>query len=393
MKPWIRRLLKIAVTAILTLLVCEGVVRLFGAGGTTLTRGSLHTYDPDAGWICLPDLDAHYTQPGSFNVRVQCNSRGLRDREHNPAKPEGVRRIVVLGDSFMWGYGVTNEEMFSSVLEAALPGTETINLGVNGYSTVQELVRLETEGVRYTPDWAVVMFCWNDLEDNFDDKKGGRPVARLAADGTLHIDNRPVRRQWKSPVTQWFRRNSRLFSFTEYCLALIKARRKAKRLVDSVNAAAGVAPPRPGTGEERAWSMEFSMLDIYARPRPEMDRAWQAVSRILARIRKVMADHGGRVVVAFAPSMETMTRERFTREVEDLASGQSSLEIHIDRPSRRLGDICRDLGIPYVDLNPVFRGQKDPLSLYLKANYHWNAAGHRLAGETTARKILALEKP
>jgi lysophospholipase L1-like esterase len=230
MRTFAKNLALIVVSLFAALLIGEGVVRIVGAGGTFLTRGRLHCFEPEAGWKCLPNLDAYYCLPGSFNVRVRCNSRGLRGKETEFIKPPGVRRIVVLGDSFMWGYGVENDEMFSSVLEKEITGSESINLGANGYSTVQELVRLETEGLRYDPDWTVLVFCWNDLEDNFDDKSGGRPVALVEEGENLRILNRPVRKPWKSPVKQWFRHHSRLFGVCEYATEMFKAKRKEKRL-------------------------------------------------------------------------------------------------------------------------------------------------------------------
>ena len=94
---------------------------LFGGGQSTLTRGQLHAYDADAGWTCAPDLDSRYIQPGSFDVRIMTNSRGLRDEEIAERKAPGVRRIAVLGDSYMWGYGVENDEMFASVRSGRCP--------------------------------------------------------------------------------------------------------------------------------------------------------------------------------------------------------------------------------------------------------------------------------
>ena len=156
-------------------------------------------------------------------MRVRFNSRGLRDTEHDHPKPPNTQRVVVLGDSFVWGWGVEMEEMFSKQLERQLgDGSasrwETINLGVSGYSTVQELVRLEVEGLRYAPDWVVLVFCHNDLEDNFDDKDGARPMVRVNPDETMAIVNRPVRRRFRSRIVQWFGRHSRLFGVVTYCL-------------------------------------------------------------------------------------------------------------------------------------------------------------------------------
>src|SRR5262245_2139753 len=164
---------------LLGLALGEVTVRALGCGDVTFDRSKLHAFDPDAGWICQPGLDLRYELTGSFDVRVRCNSRGLRDTEHAFEKVQGLLRIVCSGDSFMWGYGVEDDETFPACLARSLPNTETINLGVSGYSTVQEYVRLETEGMRYSPDWVVFFVCWNDLDANFDDKDGRRPIARL----------------------------------------------------------------------------------------------------------------------------------------------------------------------------------------------------------------------
>src|SRR5262245_30566719 len=126
---------------LLALAIGEVVVRALGRGDVTFERGRFHTFDPDAGWICQPELDLRYELPGSFDLRVRCNSRGLRDIEHSFEKAPGRLRIVCVGDSFMWGYGVEDDETFPSCLARSLANTETINLGVSGYSTVQEYVR------------------------------------------------------------------------------------------------------------------------------------------------------------------------------------------------------------------------------------------------------------
>jgi lysophospholipase L1-like esterase len=389
-RTWAWRLVKIGCTAVVTLLLLEGVTRLFHAGGITLSRGRLHTFDPEAGWRCLPDVDVRYEHPGSFNVRVRCNSRGLRDREHAETKPAGVQRIVVLGDSFMWGYGVENEEMFSTVLERCLPNTETINFGVNGYSTVQELVRLENEGFRYAPDWIVLMFSDNDLEDNFDDKDGGRPVARLDDAGILHIENRPVRCPWKSPATQWLRQNSRLFCTVEYWLQALAEKRKTNRALARRRAEAPTATA-PAPKADAAAPMEFSQLDLYAPPSAAMQRAWKAVALLLQRIRSAAAARNCRFVVVNAADLVVVDRAAFAANVEALAARADLPHLDPGRPGKTLGRICGDTGVPYLDLNPVFARQPDPAGLFLRANFHWNAAGHRVAAEAVAAWLRSLE--
>ncbi len=83
---WLKRLATVLLSTLFALLLAEGGVRLVGAGVTTITRGRLHAFDPDVGWICHPGTDLRYALPGSIDVRVRCNSRGLRD---------GARLLVV----------------------------------------------------------------------------------------------------------------------------------------------------------------------------------------------------------------------------------------------------------------------------------------------------------
>jgi len=125
------------------------------------------------------DFGLRINQPGAryrhkspdVSVEFRINSKGLRaDREYPYEKPEGVKRIVSLGDSFTVGYEVEVEECFSSVLERELVAAgyrvEVLNAGVSGYSTAEACLYLEREMLRYDPDLVLLNFYSNDLVDN-----------------------------------------------------------------------------------------------------------------------------------------------------------------------------------------------------------------------------------
>ena len=353
--------------------LAEVVVRVAGLGRTFLTRGPLHEYDPRAGWRCKSHLDANYVQPGSFDVRIRCNADGLRGGVIEQPKPASRTRLAVLGDSFMWGFGVEDDEVFAQALVREIPDSDVVNLAANGYSTVQELVRLEDDGLRYQPDVLVLGFCWNDLEDNFDDKHGGRPVAALTGSGELRIENLPVRRPWKSGTKQWLRAHSRLFGFLEYAFKLIGE--SSKRWLPSRPPDAGGDPDLTGTS--------FSERDLYAPSTPELDHAWRVLRLLLARIADDQRANGGRTLVMYVPSRNAMTPRQFRELFGD------DRELDWSRPADRLGEIARSLGVEYLDLNPVFRAAPDPESLYLVNNGHWSAAGHGLAARSAAELVRA----
>lgn len=130
------------------------------------TTGHRYLYDPQLGWRNIPDWQAT-TNGKSLNI----NSKGLRDREYSIEKPAGTQRILVLGDSFAWGYGVSDSEIFTEVLERGLadesPPWEVLNAGVSGWGTDQEYLFLTNEGFDYSPDIVILAyFCVNDVLNN-----------------------------------------------------------------------------------------------------------------------------------------------------------------------------------------------------------------------------------
>ncbi|MGH7338227.1 MAG: SGNH/GDSL hydrolase family protein, partial [Myxococcota bacterium] len=106
----------------------------------------------------------------SQGTMIRTNSFGMRDDEPRAAEGAPVRRIVVLGDSFTFGFGVRGDETYPNVLERLLDAEthdarfEVLNLGVGGYSTRDEALVLEHKGMRWNPELVVVGYVLNDPE-------------------------------------------------------------------------------------------------------------------------------------------------------------------------------------------------------------------------------------
>ena len=106
-----------------------------------------------------PDLDVEF-----MGAAVKTNHEGFRDSDHAVAKEEGVRRMVTLGDSFMFGWGVPYESGFVRVAASHLPKWDVINLGRPGYATAQEVECFRVYGLKYSPDVVVINYIGNDTE-------------------------------------------------------------------------------------------------------------------------------------------------------------------------------------------------------------------------------------
>ncbi|MFT4512709.1 MAG: lysophospholipase L1-like esterase [Planctomycetota bacterium] len=97
------------------------------------------------------------------------NFDGLREREEiKYAKPAGQRRIVCIGDSFTFGWGIPVEQGWVRMLEDDLRkdkgDVRTVNCGASGTVCVDEYVNgLKRRFHKYSPDAVILTLCLNDL--------------------------------------------------------------------------------------------------------------------------------------------------------------------------------------------------------------------------------------
>ncbi len=109
---------------------------------------------------------------GEFYNLISLNNYGLHDTDLTLEKPEGVYRILIVGDSFPQGWQVTLEEGFPWLLEQQLnvdfdQPIEVINLSVDDYGTDRELLLYAALGWRFQADVVLLSFyLGNDIKDN-----------------------------------------------------------------------------------------------------------------------------------------------------------------------------------------------------------------------------------
>jgi HEAT repeat protein/lysophospholipase L1-like esterase len=97
------------------------------------------------------------------------NADGLRDRTHAEEKPEGMRRVVFLGDSVTAGAEVQPDEAYPQVLQRRLEAegrpVEVFNVALWGWSTRQERIAYARLARKYRPDDVVLAVCLNDIPE------------------------------------------------------------------------------------------------------------------------------------------------------------------------------------------------------------------------------------
>lgn len=187
------------------LLALEAGTRLLGLHFPALTRVAatergLWVYDATKGWFHTPHASGVSYLGGPDGGAVRINALGLRGREVAPAKPPGVKRILVLGDSYVFGVGVDEGHLVTAELERLVKGDlsggcEVINMGVSGYSTDQEYLLFREMGSRLSPDLVILVVVGNDFRANTADfvyDRYYKPFFAPEPGGRLSLRNVPV---------------------------------------------------------------------------------------------------------------------------------------------------------------------------------------------------------
>lgn len=136
-----------------------------GRGHETTLGGLIRRVEnPNLVYQLRPSLDVRFR-----GASVRTNARGHPDRTYSELAPKHTRRILGIGDSVMFGWGVEPEENYLYLLEEKLnrerptKSWEILNTGVPGYNTVMEVEQLVQVADDFRPDLVLLGFIPNDL--------------------------------------------------------------------------------------------------------------------------------------------------------------------------------------------------------------------------------------
>lgn len=358
----------------ITLVLLEFAVRLFfpqaldfynftliqAEGGGEMVLPSVKS----AGWQrttgygpYVPNLSTNFA-----GVPVTINSRGWRDGEFSLKKREGVRRIMVVGDSVVFGYGVKLEDMFPKVVERGLnsrgPGRyEVISLGGAGGNTYTQSRIIKENVAIYDPDLVILAFNLNDILP----KIFGKNAARSSGvDRSLSRSILQASFDVRKTLDTGLRNRSHLYF-------LIRERMKV--LLRQF----GIASPT------------MAPLAAFAMESDSGIAAWRDTSGALLEIANELKKDQVRFLLAILPvdmQLSPEIADIYRREYgfvfdDSLVNGL---------PQKIIADFARRHGIPCVDLLPSFR--QDPQEKKFFRIYggsidwnHPNPLGHKIIGE------------
>jgi hypothetical protein len=326
------------------------------------------------------------------------NGSGFRRRQETPLEPPpGTQRVLLLGDSYVAGYRVGQDDTFGQRLETALREEDGLERTEVLISAIEEpvtgLYYLQTRGLAYRPRLVVVgITLANDVAQAWFalDREGSY---RLAPEPAVLEPNPQASAGHRTAVAREMVVPTRCTTGTGHAPVAWEP-----------------APPGPShllSAVENWWSERrdrsapqtvSSTWGEYRRPRlfdsngvgiflqpppPEVRRAYRRLFVTLDGYRRLCARAGVELLVVLFPQRYQVQPLDWQATID--AYGLRPGCFDLEAPARRILAHCTAAGIHCVDLAPAFRAERaaSGRSLYMpRADMHWNLAGHRLAAAT-----------
>lgn len=266
------------------------------------------------------------TYPGAGVVMdVQTNAFGLRDREWEFDSAKSCANLLLVGDSFVFGYGVNVEDRFDTHLARLLEENGEqyclYNAGVPGWGTVQQTRFARDHFELFNPDIVVMAFCGNDPSDD-----------TQFLSGELVFSEKGLA---DFPGKTWLRTHSHLYRFVLRHTTTLRRALALKARQDG-EAPVHVDAQSAGAMSEQEWDRSLDLLRAFHKD-----------------------------FLAFKPSGKMIL----------LATNPEDPEIR-----RRLGSLDQGDTLRYLDLYAAIAPLK-PEDRVLPYDRHWSKQVHRIVAE------------
>lgn len=339
LRRFVGRLLLLVVPLLLTFGFAELALRIAGGPGSggedpNPPESKWLTFESstELGWIFPPDTTGIYKSSGR-HTPVATNTWGLRGPE--VSTDTLARRLLVLGDSYAFGWGMEDEVGLVRLLEQGLrrkfPGSpvEVINGSIPGYSIYQQIRMLEY--VQKRSEIHTVVATLSLANDLIDEKR----IRRFVPDRLEEFSY-----QWRDPVS----RTARIISASSVLTFI----------------------------DQRTFNLQFSLVNTRDECR---DLADESLRTLATTCRKA----GLPLVWVIVPRAQ---------EIRPGGSWRRALNGATDRLRWHFLGLAAELQVPAVDLKPVLLEVQAREEAYLSGDTHWTEAGHRAVAQAVLPEVL-----
>ncbi len=330
-KEWVKRL-SIVLGSIVILGVLAEVVLHF----TVMPYYGIPPYtfvaDDEIDYVPNPDFEGrvfNQEHPEKW-IEIKMNSDGFRDREIPLEKPEGVFRVITIGDSETFPDTMNLEEQYGKVMEKTMneqgKQVEVINGGVSGYGTRQSFNFLKRKGMKYNPDMVIYMFVPNDVQENVEH--------RYTVVGGLRVNY-----EWKEKP-----RSAAIRSFV-YKNSYIM--REGYRIIGAVKRSTSEKKEKVISEEEFA-----------------------ETEKVVKELNSFLKERKIKLLVIITPGKEEVKRDEALKDMVRKVLEEESIE--------------------FLDLREEYDTLEEKRSLRWQQDSHLNQKGHQIIAEMIAKKMQTI---
>ncbi len=310
-------------------------------------------YHPQIEMAQVPNIVSEvYTPELTYTVQTRdlgCQGLGFRD--------DGVNHefvILALGDSFTWGAGVDNDQVWTELLEQTWQ-VDVINGGHAAMGPTQERLLLELCGQTLKPEAVILaLFVRNDFSDDLEWRQ-----------------RHQERRQWLLPLRSWLYAHSRVYElFKYYILGKLFGVGCYTDFFKEPAPASYMEVTKPGLQVRLYLAPAYLQKD----PPPALQQGWALTQEELLKVQALCEQLGSALLVIIVPD-KAQTYWSY------LAPYLSPLEDYDPySPNSLVREFCEKNEIAVFDLTPIFQAHNDE-QLYWPIDGHWNERGNQLAAE------------
>ncbi len=357
LRLYIEKVLLILLGLFLAMLFIEALLRLFPYQLSRVSRlmGTAYLnyrFEPDPFLFkkLKPNMNFNVATR-EFSYHFQTVSLGYEGIGFRDDGIDSECFAVALGDSFTEGW-IDKESLWVELLEKET-GLDFVNMGVSGYSSIQNARMLQKYGAPLGPKLVIWTFFFNDF---YDSCEVDRRLRENIKDDSKH-----------SPLVNWLRRHSLVYQLMRHTGILFKRKDYSGRSYKDGNLSL-------------VFNLASCQVDVN---NSAFQEGWRLTQESLLKAQTICKDIKAELLVILVPSKE----QSYWHVVNGLLEDPENCTVN--EPNTLVKNFCKEQGIAYLDLTPVFRehAQKGK-QLYYTMDGHWNKEGNQLAAEA----ILTLLK-
>ncbi len=319
------------------------------------------------GMIPVPNQKGFKSHPHDYYYEYQNNEIGMRDNRQLNDYKKYPFKILAIGDSFTYGWGVNDDETFCKLLEKKInkDSVAVLNAGASGSGTDYALRFFQVRGPELSPKVVLYFYYENDFVDNSENryytiKKDS--IVSKAINKSANSNAIQKNKLANSKIYNWFASHSHLFNMIRTQVGIMW-NQKVKQENQNQQATIQRATPKnqlvnPTSAQGITKTIEISKV--------ENDQFFPTYVYLKA-LSKNVEKSGGKFYAFFIPSNKSII------EYQNL--GTMSHE-------KVIVDFCKANNIKIYSFKDVIMKHKDPFkAYYFQTDLHWNKDGNELAAD------------